>query len=201
TKESEYSATVTPDGKSFSVIRVEADSTQRLWKFPLAGGEPALVLKSIKPVGYHAWLDGQTLALFILGEPSTLQLVDARSEKAEVVARNVGRSLHRMAGAGRVSFVQKESEQDWVIKQLDVKTRKIAPIAKTLPGSEDYAWTPGGSLLMAKESKLYEWRPGRDTAWREVADFSARGIHGITRLAVSPSGDRLALVAGSGAKP
>jgi hypothetical protein len=30
TKESEYSATPTPDGKSLSVVRVEADSTQRL---------------------------------------------------------------------------------------------------------------------------------------------------------------------------
>lgn len=201
TKESEYSATVTPDGRSFSVIRVEADSTQRLWKFPLAGGEPALVLKGIKPVGYHAWLDGQTLALFILGEPNTLQLVDARTEKAEVVAQNIGRSLHRMGGGGRVSFVHKESEKDWVIKELDLKTRKITPITRTLPGSEDYAWTPGGSLLMAKESKLYEWKRGKDAKWREVADFSGHGIRGITRLAVSPSGDRLALVASPGAKP
>jgi len=201
TKEGEYSATVTPDGKSFSVIRVEADSTQRLWKFPLAGGEPALVLKSIKPVGYHAWIDDRTLALFVLGEPNTLQLVDTRTEKAEVIAQNIGRSLHRMRGAGKVSFVHKESAKDWVIKELDVKTRKTAPITTTLPGSEDYVWTPGGSLLMAKESKLYEWKPGRDTAWREVADFSARGVRGITRLAVSPSGNQLALVATSGAKP
>src|SRR5918994_7755172 len=39
TAEAEYSPTVTPDGKFFSVIRVEGDreATQRLWKFPLAG--------------------------------------------------------------------------------------------------------------------------------------------------------------------
>jgi hypothetical protein len=82
-----------------------------------------------------------------------------------------------------------------------VKTREITPIAKTLPGAEDYVWTPGGSLLMAKESKLYEWMPGKSAAWKEVADFSAQGIRGITRLAVSPSGNQLALVASSGAKP
>src|SRR5262245_60163909 len=40
TSESEYSPTVTPDQKFFSTIRVEADRTQRLWKFPLRGGEP-----------------------------------------------------------------------------------------------------------------------------------------------------------------
>ena len=44
TPESEYSPTLMPDGKSISVVRVEADNTQRLWKFPLAGGAPALIL-------------------------------------------------------------------------------------------------------------------------------------------------------------
>src|SRR5438067_362841 len=35
TSESEYSATPTPDGHAISVVRVERDSTQRLWRFPL----------------------------------------------------------------------------------------------------------------------------------------------------------------------
>src|ERR1700687_5362543 len=56
TKESEDSATVTPDGDWFSVIRVEADFTQRLWKFPFDHrGQPVLILEKIKPVGYHVW--------------------------------------------------------------------------------------------------------------------------------------------------
>src|SRR5919112_256218 len=42
TPEGEYSPTLMPGGKFFSVIRVESDKTQRLWKFPLAGGEPTL---------------------------------------------------------------------------------------------------------------------------------------------------------------
>src|SRR5688572_22487744 len=50
TPEGEYSATVMPGGRMFSVIRVEADSTQRLWRFPIAGGVPSLVLEKIKPV-------------------------------------------------------------------------------------------------------------------------------------------------------
>src|SRR5258706_14141105 len=65
TAESEYSPTVTPDGGHISVIRVEADGTQRLWRFTLEGGAPELVLPCIKPVGYHAWADSHTLALFV----------------------------------------------------------------------------------------------------------------------------------------
>src|SRR5258706_3624081 len=37
TRESEYSPTPLPDGTGFSVVRVEADSTQRLWAFDLDG--------------------------------------------------------------------------------------------------------------------------------------------------------------------
>jgi Tol biopolymer transport system component len=91
TPESEYSPTLMPDGKSISVVRVEADGTQRLWKFPLAGGSPSLILEKIKPVGYHLWVDDDTLALFVLGKPNTLQLVDLRSGKAEVISENPGR--------------------------------------------------------------------------------------------------------------
>src|SRR5262249_25986330 len=99
TPESEYSPTLMPDGKNISVVRVEADGTQRLWKFPLAGGAPTLILEKTKPVGYHLWIDGQTLALFILGgsgKPNTLQIVAVATEKAETVAENPGRILRRI---------------------------------------------------------------------------------------------------------
>ena len=44
TPESEYSATVTPDARHISVIRVESDGTQRLWQFTLDGSEPTVLL-------------------------------------------------------------------------------------------------------------------------------------------------------------
>src|SRR5260370_5585722 len=50
TPESEFSPTVMPDGKPVSVVRVEADRTQRLLNFPLPGGKPSLILVQIHPV-------------------------------------------------------------------------------------------------------------------------------------------------------
>ncbi|HST19709.1 MAG TPA: hypothetical protein VLR90_01210 [Blastocatellia bacterium] len=194
TPEREYSPTVTPDGKYFSVIRVEADSTQRLWKFPLAGGKPVLILEKIKPVGYHVWVDRKTLVLFVLGTPSTLQLVDVETEKAETIATNVGRSLHKMPRGQLVSFVHIISDDELVIKSLDVKTRKISSIIKMLSGSEYFVWSRDGVLLMGQGSKLFKYNPVSDKDWQEVADFSKEGINAITRLAVSPKGDRLAFV-------
>lgn len=195
TAESEYSPTLTPDGRYFSVIRVEADSTQRLWEFPLAGGKPILALEKIKPVGYHAWVDEKTVLLFILGTPNTLQLVDVPTEKAETILTNVGRSLHRAPGQEKMSFVHKISADEWVIKVIDIKSRKIDSIIRTLAGSEDYAWTPGGVLLMAKGSVLFKYDPARDKDWQQIADFSKDGVNAITRLTISPKGNRIAFVA------
>jgi dipeptidyl aminopeptidase/acylaminoacyl peptidase len=197
TPESEYSPTVTPVGDSVSVIRVEADETQRLWKFPRAGGEASLVLTDVKPVGYHAWADEHTLVLFVLGDPPTLQVADVKSGKSEVVARNPGRGIVRTP-RGTVSFVRKAaaqgSQDPWEIVELDARTGKQTMIATTLPEREDYAWLPDGRLLMASGSRVFVQRKG-DAAWREVADLASAGLATITRLAVSPDGRRLALVA------
>src|SRR5260370_19509054 len=198
TPESEYSPTLMPDGKNISVVRVEADGTQRLWKFPLNGGQPSLILEHIKPVGYHLWIDDHTLALFILGakgKPNTLQIVDVQSEKAEVVAENPGRILRRIPHQNRLCFVHKISDQEWMIKAFDLKTRKITTLIKTLPGVEDYAWTPAGTLLMGKDAKLFKWNPTVDRDWQEIANFSQAGLKRITRITVNPKGDRIAVVA------
>ena len=192
--ESEFSPTLTPDGKFFSVIRVEADNTQRLWKFPLDKVAPVLVLKDIKPVGYQCWIDQNTVALFILGQPNTLQIVDVNTGRAEVVAQNIGRTLRLIPKQDKLSFVHKVSAQEWVIKAVDLKTRQISTVIKTLPGSEDYAWTPSGILLATREAKIYKWDPQKDSDWVQVADLSGAGLKTLTRLAVSPKSDWLAVV-------
>jgi WD40 repeat protein len=194
TPESEYSPTLMPSGKFISVVRVEADGTQRLWKFPLAGGPPSLVLENIKPVGYHLWVDDDTLALFVLGKPNTLQLVDLRTGKTEVIAENPGRILRRVPHENKFSFVHKLSDQEWLIKTFDLKTRAVVTFVKTFPGVEDYAWTPAGILLMANGSKMFA-RMKSDWAWVELADFSNAGLKNMSRIAVSPKGDRIAVVA------
>lgn len=204
TPESEYSPTVMPDGQHISVVRVEADGTQRLWKFDMTGGNPSLVLADVKPVGYHAWIDANTLALFVLGQdrqPATLQIADVRSGKAQVVATGIGRSVLRTP-SGDISFVRQvrsapDVPPNYTIEQVG-KSGTSAPalLIAPVPGSGDpnLAWTADGTLLMAHEGALYAWRKG-DSNWTRAADLAALGLSGVTRLAVSPRGDRLAIVA------
>ena len=197
TRESEYSPTPLPQGDGFSVVRVEADSTQRLWAFNADGSRPRLVLDSIKPVGYHAWANDHTLLLFVLGSPATLQMADARSPAApgEVLARDIGRSLQRIPGREAVSFVQRDSVAGASLQELDVRTHRVTKLVQTPPGADFFVWTPQGIVLTASGTKLYQWDPQRGGDWEPVADFASAGLTNVTRLAVSPKGDRLAIVA------
>lgn len=195
TSEGEYSPTPMSGGKFFSVVRVEPDRVQRIWKFPLEGGAPSLVLPNIKPVGYHVWIDENRLALFVLGQPATFQIADIRAGTAETIENNIGRSLHKHPLHNSVTFVHKVSDSEWVIKELDLNSRKVSAIVRTLAGSEDLTWTRDGVIISARGSKLFKFDPAKDKDWQEMADFSAEGIKSITRLSLSPRGDRLALVA------
>jgi Tol biopolymer transport system component len=198
TAESEYSPTLMPDRKNISVIRVEADGkTQRLWKFPPAGGAPSLIIEDIKGVGYHLWIDDHTLALFIVGgggKPNYLEIYDTRTAKSEFVTDNPGRVMRLIPNQNKFSFVQKISKDQWEIKAFDLRTHTSAPLISTLAGSEDYAWLPDGRLLMGQDSKLFVVVPLSGQKWTQVEDFAVPGLQGISRLAVSPKGDRLAVV-------
>lgn len=198
TPESEYSAAMSPDGRSISVIRVELDSTQRLWRFPLDGSAPSVVLRDIKPVGYFAWLDSATVALFVLGSPNTLQIADTRTGSGRVVTTNIGRSLQRVPGGRRASFVQRLGEKG-VLKTVDPTPRSdgtwdIETVA-VLPDSADYVvWRSPTELYTAAGSRIFRLRrPG--SAWQPIADLRNSGLKRISRLALHPNGGELAIVA------
>ena len=197
TPESEYSPTVTPDAAHISVVRVEADGTQRLWRFTLDGRTPEIVLTNVKPVGYHVWADDHTLALFVLGSPASLQIADTGTGAADVLARGINRSIQRMPN-GAISFVARSAagpEATLSIRELDPKTKRIAPLVDAVAGAReaDCAWTPDGMLVMVEKDVLYGWRKG-EREWRKLADLAALGLHGVTRIAIGPKGDRIAFV-------
>ncbi|MEM6792345.1 MAG: DUF6503 family protein [Acidobacteriota bacterium] len=205
TPESEYSPTPMPSSVSpepaLSVVRVEEDGSQRLWRLPLSGGEPSLILPAIKPVGYHAWL-GDELALFVLDEPHRLVRTSAsRPNQSRTVASDIGRALHRIPGEEAFSFMLKSGNgrfDGWQLTRLDGQSDGLSRLASSLEGREDVTWSPDGSLWSADGTRLMRWNGSAGGgSWQEVADLGSRGIlGGITRLAFDAAGERLVLVAG-----
>lgn len=192
----EYSATLMPGGRRFSAIRVEEDGNQRLWSFPLDrsdNGRPEF--PAIYNVGYHCWLRDTLAALFIVGDdgaPHMLYTVGTKGQKLQRVAANPGRCLQVLPD-GRLAFVTKTTDKTWFLKTFD-PNKPIPEIVVIMPAdSEDFAVLPDGTYISGSKSKLYQYKPGKNTNWKEIADLSKYGVKNITRLAASKDG-KLAVV-------
>ena len=193
TAESLYSPTPVPGRDAISVVRDYGDLLQQLWAFPLDGEEPELLLPNVSPVGYHAWADEQSLILFVLGEPMTLQSISIGPGVGKVLAESPGRALARIPGSTEVSFVDTSAADGWWLTGHDPASGAMRRLTKTVEGRQDYAWALDGSVWMGDDNRLYRWHPEGD-GWELIADLDAEGVYDITRLAFSPDGDRLAVV-------
>ena len=119
-----------------------------------------------------------------------------KTGKGEVAANGIGRSLHRIPGTRLVSFVHQEASEEFFIKQIDMDSKKIDTLTKVVEGStdRDMAWMPDGkTILMSGGTKVYSWTRGA-TGWTEVFDAAPHNLGAVSRLAVSPKGDAIAIV-------
>jgi len=193
TPESEYSPTILPGGGGFSTVRVEGDGTQRLWRFDLDGSNSRVVLADVDSVGYHAWADANTVVLFILGQPHSLRMVDTREGDEQIIATDVGRAVSRIPGTREVCFTRRVGGDQLWLCRLERPSLRTPRMFRALEGSEDYAYTPSGVVLMAVGSSIYRRDDGNATGWSKVVVLE--GMDGITRMVVSPGGTHIAFVA------
>jgi hypothetical protein len=193
TDESEYSPKPVPGDRAFSTIRVEADSTQRVWRFTMQGMDGEVLLRNVDAVGYYAWGNETTLLLYVLGSPPTARIADLTTGQSEVVAGAVGRSMHKIPNRNAWSFVERVSANEAWINELNIGTREIRRLIQTVGGGEFHAWTPEGVLLMAMGSRIYQWDPELNGDWLRIADLEENGIT-VSRIAVSPDGTKIAIV-------
>ncbi len=199
TAESEFSPKPTTDDLYFSVVRVETDAekTQRLWQYPMDrkdAGKP--VFKYLRGLGYYHWLDRFKVALFNItaGDLNYLSISDTRDGATQNLSPSVGRCFQTSPN-GRLVYVHKIADGNWVIKALDKNTMDVTEITKTISGAEDFVIMKDGAILMGKGSRIYRYHPLKGKNWQEVAELKRLGINNITRMAVSGDG-KLAIVNG-----
>ena len=189
---SEYSPQQTPNKKFFSAIKLDTDDTQLLWHYSFRRKKPRVLVDKLK-IGYHAWLNEKVLVSFVLGEPSVLQVTNLKFKIKYPIAKNIGRSIHKIPTTELISFISLEHDEP-EIYSIDPISSEKKYIADPLEGSQDMAWTPDKTIVMGKNNKLYKLTPGEDKTWIEIASIEEFNLNGITRIAISPLGNKIAIV-------
>ena len=144
-------------------------------------------------VGYYAWANKNQIYCFILGNPPTFEIFDLKTEDKIYIDDQIGRSIHDNNKNNFVSYISKQNK-DWTINTVNKKSRETQILTNTLSRSEDLNWITSKTIIMGKENKLYQYELSRNLGWIEIADLSKYGLNKISRIAVSPKKDKVAIV-------
>lgn len=186
TSQSEYSPTLMPDGKHFSVIRQKNTQPmdQHLWKYPIdQSGEGMAIINDLTNVGYHCWISPEKVIMFLVDDPHQMVEYNVTTGKQEIIARDIGRSLHRRGNV--LYYLEKVSRKFWYIKAYNFVYNTVEVVTQSLREKEDFEITDDGTFLMSSGSFLFAYSPERDKTWRKVVDFKNYGLSNVSRLALT----------------
>lgn len=190
----EYSPQRTPDNKGYTAVRLDTSGLQRLYHYDDQGNAKLLV-DNLR-VAYYAFYDNTTILTTVLAENQLdLVLVDLKSMKLDTLLRNSGRSIHKIPGNSGMSYTSVNEEGNLEIFQLDLESMQSFFITQLPIGVQDYAWMGDSKMILGSNEALFLYDLFGNGQWEQIADLSTFSIKNITRLAVSPNGKKLAIVA------
>ncbi len=189
---SEYSPTIIPDSEnSLSMVRVEQDGSQRLWRYSKREGFN-LIFKTIKPVGYHAW-SGDNIALFVLGNPHELRVTRVGQESSRLIDSNIGRCLQKVPQGNRISYTV-INNQTHQLKTYDFANGKVEQVFPLPQGAEDYVWLDAETIISSYQGSLVFRKINTNEKWIKINNSTKFKLSGISRLALSSAKDKVAIV-------
>ena len=190
----EYSPQRIPNSSQISAVRLDNDGLQRFYKYDRKSKKSTELIPDLK-VAYPAWFDENTLvASVIVNDSLHLIISDLKSKTNTTVAKNVGRSVHKIPNTELMSFISKENDKYWLLKSLNPKTKEIKTIT-SVGKTEDVTWLPNGTLLLPNQSTIYQFNPKTDKNPKLFFSFSDENINNISRMAVNSEGTKIAIVA------
>ena len=191
TRESEYSPISTQDGKFFTAVVVEMDSTQRIYKYDVQNKlKPGLVMDE-DSVGYYYWVNKDSILYYKLTSPHSLHIYDVKNKKDTWIANEPTRAFRPVKNFS-FFYCTKEKTQN-VVRIYNMRLKRSDEYVITKPENEDYTWDKTMGLIKSDGSKIMRYNDEHKT-WVELGDLSAFGITKITRFAFSSNGKWLAVV-------
>ncbi|WP_223813545.1 nuclear transport factor 2 family protein [Polaribacter sp. IC066] len=191
---SEYSPQRIPKSNDISAVRLDKDGLQRFYQYNFKTQKNKELIPDVK-IAYPNWFDKKTIiAVAIINGSLELLICDLKKKTTISVAKNVGRSVHRIPNTNLMSFISKENKESWLLKSLNPVTKEIKTIA-SLKLQEDVTWLPNGLLLISRGNTIYKFDPKKDMSPSLFFSSIDDNLNNISRIAVNSDGTKLMLVA------
>ena len=195
----EFSPTPSPDNKTISFVTDGEGANQSLWH--IGRSDPAVQTWTLKdqperePVGYYSWNHETGYIAFWSRYGYSIRLVhESKKLSHYITGHAVPTTPWIIPGTNLFSFVHRQANGEFWIKELNPETRSVRPLVAIDGSNHHYNWMPDGSILRIQETVLYRWKEKETDSWEKVVDIRKAGIESATRLAVSPNGKWLAVV-------
>ena len=192
----EFSATPLPGSDSdYSVVRVEADGTQRLWQ--INSQTEQLLFPELKGVGYHVWGSDEDLLLFLLEDSTGPNRAVYRTKDGELttLAGHIGRALLYQASTDRFFFTaprpgQPDNSPLWLWR-YQAGSKKADALLPMPANGQDLAVTSQGTVLVSAGKFIFQLV---DDHWLPWVDLSNQCDGKVSRFKLNPVQPVLAFV-------
>ena len=177
----------TPDARNIMTLR---EGT--VWLYDLERNRSRALLPEVKTAGYFTRMNDEQWILFMNEEQRHIAIWDGRTLNR--IVPNAVTAPYRIPGEQAVTFVTQEGDAKKLMRmELDGARASVLATIPFKTGGH-HAWTSRGTLLMASGNTIHEWNPAKPDEWPVVHRFREHALQGITRIALSPAGDRIAVV-------
>ena len=192
----EYSPQSFPKSKNVTAVRLDTTGLQRIYLYDFKTMESTLLIEDLQ-VAYYSFYDKNTLLSSVLSGSNLDLVISNLSKKTnDTLLTKVGRSIHKVPNTkNTMSYTSVNDEGNMDIFQLDITSLESFFVAQLPIEIQDHIWLNESTLLIGSLDKLFLLDLFGNGDWKLVADLSKYQLKNITRLALSPDGSKLAIVA------
>lgn len=195
TEGGEYSPQKFPSNKNIAAVRLDKDGLQRLYSYHSDTGKPSELIENLRVAYFAFYNDEKILATVLNAEKLDLVLINLQTKTADTLLLNAGRSLQKVPKTNLMSYTLVNEAGNLDLYLLDMPASESYFVCELPIGVEDYVWINDTQLLIGSGNKLFMYDTLGESEWNVVASVEEFGIKNCTRLAISPNGKKLAIVA------
>jgi outer membrane protein assembly factor BamB len=195
TEGGEYSPQKFPSNNDVAAVRLDKDGLQRFYLYNSETGNSLELIDKLQVAYFAFYNDQKILATVLDGEVMDLVLIDLPTKVSDTIFRNAGRSLQKVPKTNSMSYSLVNEDGNLDLYLLDMNNYESFFVTELPIGIQDCVWINDTQILIGSGSSLFMYDTLGEPEWSKVATLEEYGIKNISRMAISPNGKKLAVVA------